>query len=93
MATELRNRSVDGDTPREGNFSVPLGLSFQIEQDAESAFCYNSESFEIHKSIGVIRCREKTQKTEPRTIKVKFGKITVTGMETHFFRTMPFHAV
>ncbi len=46
--------------------------------------CHNSEPFEIHTSIGVIRCREKTQKTEPRTIKVKFGKITVTIWERIF---------
>lgn len=56
FATELRNRTVDGDTAHDGNFTGFLGLTFQIEQDFEGAACHNSNNFKINTLNGVICC-------------------------------------
>ena len=57
LATELRDRTVDRDTPHDGGFAVLLGLSFQIEQDFESASCHNSNNFTVNTLNRVICCR------------------------------------
>ena len=56
LATELRDRTVDRDTPHDGGFAVLLGLSFQIEQDFESASCHNSNNFTVNTLNRVICC-------------------------------------
>ena len=56
LATELRNRAVDRDTPYIGDFAILRGLTFQIEQDFESAFCQNSNNFKVNTLNRVIYC-------------------------------------
>ena len=56
FAAELRHRAVDRDTPYIGDFAILRGLTFQIEQDFESAFCQNSNNFKVNTLNRVIYC-------------------------------------
>ena len=73
FTTELRHRTVDGDTPHDGNLTRFLGLPFYIEKDFESAALHNNLNFEDWlnvKSSYLLRGKA-AQETESKRLNAK----------------------
>ena len=81
FTTELRHRTVDGDTPHDGNLTRFLGLPFHIEKDFESAALHNNLNFEdlLNVKSSYLLCGNSMQQTENDCLKCKskhFGQVT-----------------
>ena len=91
FATELRDGSVDGDAPHDGCFAVLFGLSFQIEQNLESASCHNSKNFTVNTFVRVICCCEiRRKKLKNKPLKTKSGKSCGNDLVTQLFPNFAF---
>jgi hypothetical protein len=91
FATELRDGSVDGDASHDGRFAVLFGLSFQIEQNLESASCHNSKNFIVNTFVRVICCCEIwRKKLKNKPLKTKSGKSCGNDLVTQLFPNFAF---
>ena len=91
FATELRDGSVDGDASHDGCFAVLFGLSFQIEQNLESASCHNSKNFIVNTFVRVICCCEiRRKKLKNNPLKTKSGKSCGNDLVTQLFPNFAF---
>jgi hypothetical protein len=91
FATELRDGPINGDASHDGRFAVLFGLSFQIEQNLESASCHNSKNFIVNTFVRVICCCEIwCKKLKNKPLKTKFGKSCGNDLVTQLFPNFAF---
>lgn len=66
FAAELRHRTVNGDTPHNGNLTRFLGLPFHIEKDFESAALHDNLNFVVLLNVksSYLVCCNSMQRTE-----------------------------